>query len=309
MAANSAKESKNIKQDKEIHSSSNFGFIEFKGNNKINNPNKVNDFFYFQNFLFGQNNLNYSLINLYLSFSPPKIQNIFTGNDKPSSKPLLNKKRNLEKLYKEILDNIMNKKENEKKIDNIDMDNNKTTRGRRSKNKLYDTVAEHNKFREDNIVRKIKTFIFKYILDHLNKSLENKNYKFYPLNTHLNENLKKDFNEKLLNMTICDIYSNFDLNNRYKNLEILNKNLIKKIYEEKEEKKAINILNMKYIDILNYIRENDMNNILEKIKEKEKKKQEKNIDLYMEELKNILIVYEKWFDVKCGRNKAKKIKK
>ena len=308
MAVNSAKESKNLTQDKEIHSSSNFGFIECKGDNKVNNPNKVNDFFNFQNFLFGQNNLNYSLINPYLSFSPPKIQNIFTGNDKPSSKPLLNKKRNLEKLYKEILDNIMNKKENEKKIDNIDMDNNnnKTTRGRRSKNKLYDTVAEHNKFREDNIVRKIKTFIFKYILDHLNKSLENKNYKFYPLNTHLNENLKKDFNERLLNMTICDIYSNFDLNNRYKNLETLNKNLIKKIYEENVEKKAINILNMKYIDIVNHIREKDLENFLETIKEKEKKKQEKNIDSYMEEINKMLYEYENWFKIKHGRNKSQK---
>ena len=47
-----------------------------------------------------------------------------------------------------------------------------SNRGRRKKNIEYDDKPQHSKFKEDNIIQKIKTFIFDYILDHLNKSLK-----------------------------------------------------------------------------------------------------------------------------------------
>ena len=58
-------------------------------------------------------------------------------------------------------------------------------------------------------------------------------YKFYHLSKQLNINLKKDFNEKLLNRTIYDIYMKEDLNKRYINVPDSNRTLIHKIYEEK----------------------------------------------------------------------------
>ena len=288
-----------------------FNPLESEDHNKIINPN-LSDSIKSENILFDEN-LKCSFINNYLPLNPSEIQNIITGKTEPSSKGFLNKKRNLEKKDKEILDHISINEDKEEKEEketenNNDNENGKKKRGRRSSDKTYSEEADHNKFKEDNIIRKIKTYTFKYILNALNNSLEKTKNRFYPLDKDLNENIKKDFNMELLDRTIKDIYDNSGLNKRFKNPKFSNKFLIKKIFDEKVEIKTINILNMKYIDILNYIRENDMDNFLETIKEKEKKKQEKNIDLYMEELKNILIVYEKWFDVKCGRNKAKKTK-
>ena len=288
-----------------------FNPLESEDHNKIINPN-LSDSIKSENILFDEN-LKCSFINNYLPLNPSEIQNIITGKTEPSSKGFLNKKRNLEKKDKEILDHISinedkDEKEEKETENNNEDGNGKKKRGRRSSDKTYSEEADHNKFKEDNIIRKIKTYTFKYILNALNNSLEKTRNRFYPLDKDLNENIKKDFNMELLDRTIKDIYDNSGLNKRFKNPKFSNKFLIKKIFDEKVEIKTINILNMKYIDILNYIRENDMDNFLETIKEKEKKKQEKNIDLYMEELKNILIVYEKWFDVKCGRNKAKKTK-
>jgi len=277
--------------------------IEQEENNKIANTS-LNESIKLENIICDENNLKCHLIDPYLPLNPSEVQNIITGKTEPSSKGFLNKKRILKKKDKEIIDHISIKEEKDEKIekgmDTNDFINKK--KGRRLKDQLYDTEADHDKYKEDNIIRKIKTTIFRYILDHLNDSLENKNYRFYPLAKDLNENLKKDFNMQLLNRTIHDIYDNSELNKRFKNPEYSNKDLLKKIFEEKIEIRTINILNMKYSDILNHIREKDLENFLEAIKEREKKKQEKNIDLYMVSVNRMLMEYENWFDVKNGRN-------
>ena len=69
--------------------------------------------------------------------------------------------------------------------------------GRRLKGETYDNEASHNKYSDDNIITKLKTAIFKYILILLNESLVFTKYKFYPLNVKLNTCLKKEFDVKL----------------------------------------------------------------------------------------------------------------
>ena len=289
-----------------------FNPLDPEENKKTTNPN-LNDSIKTENILFDGNNLKYTLINSYLPLNPSEVQNIITGKTEPCSRGFLNKKRFLGKKDKEIIDHISIKEEKEEKTEkekeNFDNENGNKKRGRRLKDKPYNSEAEHNKYKEDNIMRKIKTYIFKYILNLLNNSLENPKYRFYPIDKDLNENIKKDFNIQLLNRTIQDIYDNSGMNKRYKNPEYSNKNLLKKIFEEKLEIRTINILNMKYIDILNHIRGNDLENYLEAIKENEKKKEGENIDLYMEELKNMLNYYEQWFQTKVGRNKTKNANK
>jgi hypothetical protein len=162
-----------------------------------------------------------------------------------------------------------NKKE--KNYINNNINNNTKARGRRKKDESYDDEPEHDKFKPDNIIQKIKTFYFKYVLELLNNSLKDNHYKFYPLDKTLNVNLKKDFNEDLMNRTIYDIFMNSELNERHKNGDYSNKNLINKILEENCEIKTIKILKLKYIDVLNYIRQNDRKNFLEKIRAKEQK--------------------------------------
>ena len=127
-------------------------------------------------------------------------------------------------------------------------------------------------------------------------------YKFYPLTKELNINLKKEFNEKLLERTIYDIYVNSDLNMRYKSIPDSNRTLIKKIYEENIEIETINILEKRFKDILDYIREKDLENFLTNFRLREIKKDDKFIDSYMKEVKKNLFKYEFFFQAKQRRN-------
>lgn len=183
--------------------------------------------------------------------------------------------------------------------------------GRRKEDGIYSENAKHTKNNEDNIIRKIKTFIFQYILCLLNDSLIDKKKEFYPLETELNENLKKDLNVQLLDRTILDIYENSKLNERHKFRGDANKILIKKILEENVELKTIKILSMTYKDILEQIRERDSLMFLEEIRKKESRKKKNTpqiIDSYLEKLKDLLYNYENWFLVKMGRNSDKRKK-
>ena len=170
----------------------------------------------------------------------------------------------------------------------------------------------HDKFSEDNLMRKIKSNLTNYILTELNNSLRYKKHKFVKWHKDLTENLKKDFNIELFDRTIMDIISNTPLAKKYKKIDKdSNIRLVQKILEENRESKTISILNKKYIDIINEIRfdENSLYFFLKKIKEKEKNvKQNNNIDIekYIKLIKDLLYNYEKFFNDKIGRQNYSK---
>ena len=265
-------------------------------------------------------NANNSYIDIYDNF--PKFESEFENNNdiknivtngKTESTSFLTNKRERDLLEKE--------KETEENIEQLNIDNNVDTKiiinleekklGRRKEDEIYCEKAKHTKFNEDNIMRKIKTFSFQYILRLLNDSLIDKNKEFYPLETELNENLKKDFNMELLDRTILDIYKNSKLNERHKFRGEANKNLIEKILEENVELKTIKILSMTFRDIIEQIKAKDSLIILEEIRKKESRKKKntpKIIDSYLEKLKALLSDYEGWFAIKLGRNSEKRKK-
>ena len=266
---------------------------EFNGQNYSYNEGKNED--NENENIFDKSYLGLSPKNSFLFLNTFELPNSISGKTESNSLEFLSKrKRNRDAI-------VNGDKENSE--EKLDYDENKKI-GRRLKDEFYENEAKHNKYSEDNIITKLKTAIFKYILNHLNQSLEFTKYKFYPLNVKLSTCLKKDFNVKLLERTIYDIYSKEDSNKNYINGNDSNKKLIKKIYEQKIEKKTINILNMKFIDVLNHIREKDMENFLKKI---ENKNRGKSNDSFMEDVKFLLLNYERWFRIKKGRN-IKKIK-
>ena len=59
---------------------------------------------------------------------------------------------------------------------------------------------------------------------------------------------------------------------------------------------------MKYKDVLNHIREKDLENFLKKI---ENKNREKTDDSFMDNVRHLLLTYEDWFRIKNGRNTKK----
>ena len=91
-------------------------------------------------------------------------------------------------------------------------------KGRHKKNDIRNDENDenkHDKFSEDNLMRKIKTYIFNTILNVLNKSLKDRSQKFFKLEPKLNESMKKDLNEKLMNQKIKEIYINNEISKRY----------------------------------------------------------------------------------------------
>ena len=111
---------------------------------------------------------------------------------------------------------------------------------------------------------------------------------------------------ELLNRTVYDLYNTEDLNKNYINGNDSNKILIRKIFDEKKEKKTIDILNMKFKDILDHIRKKDLDKFLNRIKSKEKKNKGKKIDLLMDNVEHFLFDYENWFKIKKERNTKRK---
>ena len=253
---------------------------------------------------FKDNNASYSTIS-FRDTNKFSSDSFIYGVTESDSKILLNKKRKQE-INSDENNNGNNLEEDNffKKEDIISLKGN-SKRGRRKKNVEYDDEPHHDKFTEDNIIQRIKTFIFDYILERLNKSLKYESRRFYQLTKTLNSNLKKDFNEELLGKTIYEIYMTSDLCMRFINIPDANRELIKKIYEEKIEIETMNILEKKFKEILDYIRKKDLDNFLTNFRLRVMKKDNKLIDLYMKEVRKMLFQYEFYFQKKIGRNTKK----
>ena len=181
-------------------------------------------------------------------------------------------------------------------------------RGRKKKKISKLTKSGHNKFKEDNIMRKIKTHLFEYIVNRLNLSLSDKGKKFYKIDKSFSENLKRSYNLELMERTILDIFKNAKISKKYKRTDdkFYNAKLICSILDENIEKETMNLLNMKIIDMINFIKENQLEEFLSIIENKEKGIDESNIKEYMNLLRKVFIDYKSWFANKRGRTLFKK---
>ena len=255
---------------------------------------------------------------------------------------LLNNKRKKDDVENE--DNIKEKQIDEKEKEdeerekwyeqyytNFKKTKGKKTKGRKKKGDLAE--SEHDKYSEDNIIRKIKSYFIRFINEILNKSVKNKNYEFLKLDSKISENLKKDFNLQLLDATIKDIYNNSKISTKYrrqiKDSSDKNKFLIKIIFEEKREIETINILNLTFRELFDIFRRkikniddielkmkiaeiplfstklNDIENFFDEVRSKEIDKNEKVevINEYLNKINKLCIYYEEWFLIKKGRNR------
>ena len=181
-------------------------------------------------------------------------------------------------------------------------------RGRKKKMISKLIKSGHNKNKEDNIMRKIKTHLFEYIVNQLNLSLSDERKKFYKIDKSLSENLKKDFNMELMEKRIFDIFMNTKISKKYKRIsdKFYNAKLINTILAENIEKETIKLLSMKIIDMINFIIENQLEEFLSIIENKEKGIDESNSEEYMSLLRKVLINYQNWFSIKRGRVRLKK---
>lgn len=168
--------------------------------------------------------------------------------------------------------------------------------------------AYHTKYRSDNMMRKIKTYFMNFVHNYLNESLTFSHKTFLKINKKVSENLRKDFNMSLMQMTIKEIYEQHSINEKYSDYKKgrnINQALIKEIFEKNKDIETIKILNSKYIDLIIVLRTKFLDKFSSELIEKEIKLGENQDDalMYVNELKDLLINYEEWFEKKAGRCK------
>ena len=217
----------------------------------------------------------------------------------------------------------------------------KNKKGRKKKND--NNKRKHNKSCGDNIIIKIKGYFFSYIRDITKNNFINKRIYFRKLPYKFISNLSKNNNVRLINMKMKDILSEIPITTKNKKShKFENKFIIKKIYEEKEEKKIIQILDLSFKELfiifrrkLNFVKDiedletiskkiegldlldnnnyKDINYLIEQIKNKNVNlTEDSDIEMfeddykkYTQDLRYFCCIYEQWFNKKIPRTSNK----
>ena len=170
---------------------------------------------------------------------------------------------------------------------------------------------KHDKFRPDNKMRKVKSNFVNLLPDYVNSSLSMEHPKFLKISKKVNEELSIDYNKNLMNQSLREIFSLNPINGRYSKKNFpknYNTELVEEIYSKNEELEAIEKLNQTYIQVLDNYRKNNLKQFKDSILDKEIKNGEdrKTAIQYTDELAELLLGYEKYFDNRTPRYKKNK---
>ena len=162
-----------------------------------------------------------------------------TNEDEKPKKSFLNKKR--KKIFytkKEPKEHKLNTPLQEKKSE------------KRGRKKDGDTEGTHNKFSEDNIINKIKVYLFNYIRD-ITKKNSNEEIDFKKIGNKFSADHKVKKNMRQYKMKIRDILMEEEISTKYSTLDTFeNRKIIEEIYKKQEHKKVIQILELTFEEIL-----------------------------------------------------------
>ena len=186
--------------------------------------------------------------------------------------------------------------------------NNKKKVGRKPKSSIF--RGEHTKYSCDNILRKIKVKFFKIIIKYINSIIAKYN-KIYnitfllPIKGKYHQDNGINFNKKLLNSKLKDIFLEYEINDKFKLFKkYYNEDVINSIYENNIEE-LINILDMTFIEVFKIFRTNDETNKLQGLEKldtvvKEMKKIDNNKD-YIGKFIKVVNNFENYYLNKNGR--------
>lgn len=190
-------------------------------------------------------------------------------------------------------------------------------RGRLKKNS--NKIGKHNKYKTDNIIRKIKVQLSRSIYNYLNASFEvnqNKSPEKYvkvikKISSHLIKDIKKVNTLDWLNSKVKDFFSKKISKRFYTCKDTYNEHTINKICKRGKEKKAIEILNKTIKEFLEiyvngdtekkYIGFDNINDDIKKFRKKGEK--EKYIEVYTEIANNFERIFK---DIIKSREKRQK---
>ena len=275
------------------------------------------------------------------------INNIFNSNEINSYSPSI---ENIQKIFitpnedNDTIEKMLNilspklkstvESKNESKSKTNYTNNKKTKCGRKTlENTKTDNI--HDKFKGDNIMRKIKVHILQEkIISIINQSLKSKKTgkkKLLKLSQKDLTSLKKDKNLELMNTTLKDIYAKKKIGDKYlDNKAKYNEKLINEIYSNDEYIELQKLLNLTFIEFYNiythkltkkdldenliqkmknisFLNSNNFQGIevyINNLKEKNKKKgmSDDENDVYINTFKQYCRTYKEWFENKVGRN-------
>ena len=220
---------------------------------------------------------------------PSKTTNlsIEIENDKNNKNDLQNIPNSVKKTYFEV--------------------NSKKKIGRKPKTSI--AKSEHTKFSHDNILRKIKVKFLHKIINYVNRLIISKYSKKINMLKHLKGKISQDnsisFNKILLNSKLKDVFSNNEINGKYKLFEkFYNKEIIQKIYLENITE-LIEILEMTFLDAFNVfknINTSDKLGGLEKLdKVIEDLKNKETNEEYIQKFEKVAKNFENYYLNKSGR--------
>ena len=167
-----------------------------------------------------------------------------------------------------------------------------------------------------------------FVFDLIEKNLINKDIRFKRLSSHFMHNLRRKDNERFLKMKISDIIYEQGISCKYSTFnKYYNRKIIDKIYEEKKEINVIKILELTYeelfiifrrklndpedkeklkeiknkikgLDLLENNNYNDIEYLIDKIKENEKRYKpeidDSKLKKCVEKIKRYCLIYEKY---------------
>ena len=198
--------------------------------------------------------------------------------------------------------------------------------GRKKKSSI--DLGEHNKYSDDNIIRKCKHVILDNVMNYINNKIkilypekENKiidEKRLLKLKQDQVKKSKAEYNKTFLNKTLKSIYSE-EVSSKYtRYTPTHNKNLIESLINDRNENKRKffnSIFNLTFMDCLNHFRESKtfeqlqgtmlLNDYLKEIKIEEKEDDDDYCTLFQFFIKN----FEKIIMEKKVRKRNKKSKK
>lgn len=203
--------------------------------------------------------------------------------------------------------NVSNQQRNDYSNSENDKDNKqKISVGR--KRKLDAEKGNHTKYDEDDQMSKIKAYFMRFVIDTINSNLSHDHKKFLKINKKVSQNLRVKYNIDLMNTTLKEIIRDNSINGRYSKSEYTkdyNSKLIEEIYSKGEETKAIQILNMTYIEYFDVMRTKYLDKFKEDKIKKEKNLGQEDAENYVNLLVDLLFRYEQWFLDKSPKNNKK----
>jgi hypothetical protein len=185
--------------------------------------------------------------------------------------------------------------------------NSKKKTGRKPKNPVSN--GEHTKYSDDNILRKIKVKFFKKLVKYINDKIITK-YKeiikiLKPLKGEISQNNSIKFNIQLMDSKLKDIFSNNEINGKFKLYEKdYNKNIIDKIYQNNIQE-LINIFDLTFLEVFNIFRDTNektefkdfekLNSVINELKLKEKDND------YVYKFQEVAMNFENYYLLKKAR--------